>query len=297
MLLYLVLAVLASTLMALGLLMMRSRATALPMARGSRIVRAVLTWFRDPMWAGGVGVQCLGWILYVTAVSQAPVSMVAVMMQGGIALFVVFSVLVMGERARAAEWAGIVAIVIGMILLALSLSGGAMQGAMSARVIIGLAVVLAIVAAAAFASPRFARGGIAQAIGSGLAFGLASVFTKAMTDTFEASQTSLAIRIVTDPWIYPMLAANIAGMVMLQNSFSQARGIITMPLSSALSNLVPILGGMIAFGERLPSDPIAATMRVTAFALAIAASLTLAASEEQKLESGPPPVNSVDLAT
>jgi drug/metabolite transporter (DMT)-like permease len=297
MLLYLVLAVLASTLMALGLLMMRSRAAALPMARGGRIIRAVLTWFRDPIWSGGVGVQTLGWVLYVTAVSQAPVSMVAVMMQGGIALFVVFSVLVMGERARTAEWAGIVAIVLGMILLALSLSGGASQGAMSARVIIGLTVLLAIVAAAAFASPRFARGGIAQAIGSGLAFGLASVFTKAMTDAFEASEVGLVIRVITDPWVYPMLAANISGMVMLQNSFHQARGIITMPLSSALSNLVPILGGMIAFGERLPTDPIAAAMRVTAFTLAIAASLTLAASEEEKLESQAPAVKSVDLAS
>jgi len=297
MLFYLVLAVLASTLMALGLLMMRSRAAVLPVARGSGVVRAVLRWFCDPIWAGGVGVQCLGWILYVLAVSQAPVSMVAVMMQGGIALFVVFSVVAMGERAQAAEWAGIVAIVLGMILLALSLSGGASQGAMSARVILGLSVAMFVIAAGAFATPRFSRGGIAQAIGSGLAFGLASVFTKAMTDAFEASEAGLAMRLLADPWIYPMLAANITGMVMLQNSFHQARGIITMPLSSALSNLVPILGGMIAFGERLPSDPIAAAMRVTAFALAVGASITLAASEEEKLERDAPSAKRVDLAS
>src|ERR1700733_12952651 len=197
MLLYLVLAVLASTLMALGLLMMKSRAASLPEARGSHIIRSVLTWFRDPMWLCGVGVQTVGWTLFVTAVSQAPVSMVAVMMQGGIALFVIFSVVVLGERARAAEWAGIVAIVVGMILLALSLSGGASQGAMSDRVILGLTSVLAIVAAAPFARPRLARGGIAQAIGSGIAFGLASLYTKAMTDAIEAGGAALIIRIVT----------------------------------------------------------------------------------------------------
>ena len=71
-------------------------------------------------------------------------------------------------------------------------------------------------------------------------------------------------------------------MVMLQNSFHQARGIITMPLSGALSNLVPIVGGMLAFGERLPNDPIAAAMRVAAFVLTIAASTALAASEEAR---------------
>ena len=297
MLLYLVLAVLASTLMALGLLMMKSRAALLPEASGSNIIRSVLTWFRDPMWLGGVGVQTVGWGLFVTAVSQAPVSMVAVMMQGGIALFVIFSVVVLGERARPAEWAGIVAIVLGMILLAMSLSAGASQGAMSDRVLVGLTATLAIVAGVSFTRARLARGGIAQAIGSGIAFGLASLYTKAMTDAFEAGGAGLALRMATDPWVYAMIGANFAGMVMLQNSFHQARGIITMPLSSALSNLVPILGGMIAFGERLPSDPIAAAMRVAAFILTIAASTTLAASEEAKPAGQALSAKNVDLAS
>ncbi len=296
MLIYLVLAVLASTLMALGLLMMKSRATVLPDARGARVISGVLAWMRDPMWTGGMCVQIAGWVLYVIAISQAPVSMVAVMMQGGIALFVCFSVVVLGERARPAEWAGIVAIVAGMILLSMSLSAGASQGAIDGRIVIGLSIVLIIVAAASFARPRLAQNGTAQAISSGIAFGLASIFTKAMTDTFEASSSHLVMRIVTDPWIYAMLMGNIGGMIMLQNSFHQARGIITMPLSGALSNLVPIVGGMLAFGERLPTDPVAATMRIAAFVLTIAASTTLAVTEEEKLESAPVRVKTAGLA-
>jgi len=287
MLIYLVLAVLASTMMALGLLMMKSRATVLPDARGARVIRGVLAWLRDPMWAGGMSVQIAGWAMYVIAVSQAPVSMIAVMMQGGIALFVIFSVVVLGERARPAEWAGIIAIVVGMILLSMSLSAGASQGGIDGRVVIALSLVLAMVAAASFTRPRLAQNGTAQAIGSGIAFGLASIYTKAMTDAFEASSAQLALRIITDPWVYAMVAANLAGMVMLQNSFHQARGIITMPLSGALSNLVPIAGGMLAFGERLPSDSVAAAMRVAAFILTIAASTTLAVSEEEKLAGEP----------
>lgn len=297
MLIYLGFAVLASTLMALGLLMMKSRAAALPDARGSGIIRGVLAWLRDPIWAGGMGVQIAGWVMYVTAVAQEPVSMVAVMMQGGIALFVIFSAVVLGERARPAEWAGIVAIVIGMILLSLSLSAGTAQGAINNRLVIALSIVLAIAAAAAFTQPRLAHGGTAQAIGSGIAFGLAGLYTKAMTDTFEASSAEIAMRIVADPWVYATVAANLTGMVMLQNSFHQARGIITMPLSSALSNLVPIAGGMLAFGERLPSDPIAAAMRVAAFVLTIAASTTLAASQEEKPASGSVPLKNADLAS
>ncbi len=285
MLIYLVLAVLASTLMALGLLIMKSRAELLPDARGGRVFSSVLTWVRDPTWAGGLAVQVAGWGFYIIAVAHAPVSMVAVMMQGGIALFVVFSVVALGERARPAEWAGIIAIVIGMCLLSMSLSAGASQGATNAATVVTLAIVLAIVAAVVFMQPRLARSGTAQAIGSGIAFGLAGLFTKAMTDSFEASSAGLAMRVIANPWPYAMVAANVSGMVMLQNSFHQARGIITMPLSGALSNLVPIAGGMLAFGERLPADPVAATMRIAAFVLTIAASTTLAIAEEEKAVS------------
>ncbi len=49
-----------------------------------------------------------------------------------------------------------------------------------------------------------------------------------------------------------------------------------MPLSSACSNLVPIVGGMAAFGEALPANPLAATLRIGAFALTVAASASLA---------------------
>ena len=297
MLIYLVLAVIASTLMALGLLMMKSRAESLPDARGSKVVSGVLEWLRDPIWATGMGVQIAGWVMYVTAVSQAPVSMVAVMMQGGIALFVIFSVVVLGERARPAEWAGIVAIVAGMILLSMSLSAGTSQGAINDRTVVILSMVLAIVAATSFTRPRLARGGTAQAIGSGIAFGLAGLYTKAMTDAFAASSGDFAMRVVANPWVYAMIAANLSGMVMLQNSFHQARGIITMPLSSALSNLVPIAGGMLAFGERLPSDPLAAAMRIGAFVLTIAASTTLAIAEEEKAASESVALKDASLAS
>src|SRR6202050_5860038 len=136
MLIYLVLAVLASSLMALGLLMMKSRADSLPQARGAAIISSLIAWIREPIWLSGVGVQTIGWVLYVIAVSHVPLSMVAVMMQGGIALFVISSALFFAERARAAEWAGIVAIVMGMLLLSLSLSAGALPGGTDGQAIV-----------------------------------------------------------------------------------------------------------------------------------------------------------------
>jgi hypothetical protein len=51
-------------------------------------------------------------------------------------------------------------------------------------------------------------------------------------------------------------------------------------LSSAISNVVPILGGMAAFAESLPTEHIAESLRIAAFVLTIASSALLAVGEE-----------------
>lgn len=288
MIFYLSLAIVSSALMALGLVMMKSRSANLPVAAGANILRALLAWIRDPMWSGGLAVQTAGWILYIVAVSQSAVSMVAVMMQGGIALFVIASVIVLGERARPREWVGIGAIVLGMVMLTLSLSGGESQGAMQPRPLLIFSVLLIATGLAPMAVERLRQSGAAPAILSGVAFGLGAVFTKAMTDAFVSSDAgAIAFRIVANPYAYAVIILNIAGIVMLQNSFHSARGIIAMPLSGAISNVVPIVGGMVAFGEHLPADPMGASMRLGAFVLTVVAGALLAASREQ------PPIDSV----
>jgi len=277
----LIFAVVASLLMALGLLMMKSRSSDLPMAAGANTIGAIVAWIRDPMWIGGLGVQTAGWSCYVIAVSRAPVSMVAVMGQGGIALFVIASVLILGERASSREWVGIGAIVFGMVMLTLSLGGKEFEGKLESATMVTFAAVLTLAGLAPMAVARMNASGTAAAILSGVAFGLGALFTKAMTEAISAGDTaSVAIRIVSSPYVYCTVAANIAGIVMLQNSFHSARAIIAMPLSGALSNIVPIIGGMIVFGERLPAGSIPAAMRVSAFILTIAAGALLAGSRQ-----------------
>ena len=282
MILYLSFAIVASLLMSLGLLMMKSRSAHLPMAAGANTIGAIAAWIRDPMWIGGLGVQTAGWAFYLIAVSRVPVSMVAVMGQGGIALFVIASVAILGERASPREWVGIGAIVLGMLMLALSLRGGEIEGNFEPATLLTFSALLSLAGLVPMAVARMNASGAAAAILSGVAFGLGALFTKAMTFEFTGGDTALiALQIVSSPYVYCTIAANIAGIVLLQNSFHSARAIIAMPLSGALSNIVPIVGGMIVFGERLPAGSMPAAMRVGAFALTIAAGALLAGAREQ----------------
>lgn len=278
---YLGLGVLASVLLAGGLLMMKSRSSGLPPAHGRALFRAILLWIRDPVWIGGLGVQALGYALYVAALSNAPISLVAVMMQGGIALFVTFSVIFLREQATPREWAGIIGILTAMVMLTFSLNAGTAGTSANIPALWAFSMFSFAVAVAPFAVARTRRGGLATAIASGIAFGLGSLYTKQFADTFAAPVTAgPMLRAFVQPWLYLICAANITGLILLQNSFHAARGIIAMPLSSAISNLVPIVGGMLAFGEALPAEPTATSLRIAAFALTVASSGLLATADE-----------------
>ena len=279
--LYLGLGVVASALLAAGLFMMKSRSSVLPPARGSGMLRTILIWIRDPIWIGGLGVQTVGYALYVAALSDAPVSLVAVMMQGGIALFVVFATVFLHERASAREWAGIIGILVAMVVLGVSLTGGAAGSEAEAQALWAFSAISVAVTAVPFMFVRLRRNGMATAIASGVAFGLGSLYTKPLADAFVVhTGTNPMLRMFAHQWLYLVSATNIAGLILLQNSFHAARGIITMPLSSAISNVVPILGGMAAFAESLPTEPFAAFLRIAAFVLTIGSSALLAVGEE-----------------
>src|ERR1700728_3833856 len=140
--LYLGLAIIASGLLAFGVLILKGRAHALPIAEGRGIAHAVGAWIIDPIWLSGLGIQTAGYALYVVAQAVIPVAIVSVMMQGGIGLFVLFAVLILGERARTFEWAGIAGTITGMALMGLSLSAGAAQSPTATPAMILLSVIL-----------------------------------------------------------------------------------------------------------------------------------------------------------
>jgi uncharacterized membrane protein len=279
--LYLGFGILSSVLMAVGLLMIKSRAESLPIATGHNLARALLAWIRDPIWIGGLGVETAGYALYVIALAGAPVSMMAVAMQGGIALFVLFAVIFLGERARPWEWLGIAAFLTAALLLASSLNDGAVEGTLNTHLLAEASVAAVAVAISPLLVARARHSGIAFAIASGIAFGMGCLYTKALADdlTGAAGFVALAQAMFECPYTCLIIVANIAGLVLLQNAFALGRGIIAMPLSSAFSSTIPIIGGVVAFGERLPANPHGAATRLGAFVLTIAAAMALAAGD------------------
>ncbi len=277
----LTLGIIADLLLAVGRMMMNPRPPARPRARGRGMMSAVMAWIRDPVWVGGITVQAVGYALYMVGLAGAPVSMMAVAMQGGIVLFVVLGVVLLGERARTWEWIGIGTFLVAALMLAGSLGAGAVESPVDIGELAMTSVIAGAITLALLVAPAVRHNSAATAIASGIALGLAALYTKPLADRLASSPGLAAIGagLLASPYTYLTIVTNVAGLVMLQNSFAMGRGIITMPLSSTISNVIPIAGGIAIFGERLPADPFAAAMRAGAFVLTIAASAALAAGD------------------
>jgi len=267
-------AVVASTTLTIGLYFMKREAQRLPSLSGWQ-PRAWWAFVSDPWWVLGVALQTAGYGLYLGALRDAPLSIVHTALNAGIAFFMVLAVIGLGERPRPLEWLGVAGVVLGLIVLGLSLSADTPDGGGAAGTDVFATALVALALVALLIDPAPGRP-IGVSVASGLLLGLAGVFAKSL-----ASAASLAAAVLgTD--LLLTLGANIAGFALMQVALQAGRGVVVVPIFATLSNLVPIIGGIVVYGERLPDHGAAAVLRPLSIVLALGGAAVLASCGERE---------------
>ena len=269
------LAVVASTALTVGLYFMKRQAERLPSLDGGWRPAAWWAFARDPLWVLGVALQVVGYGLYLVALRAAPLSVVHTALTAGVALFVLLAVVGLGERVRPLEWLGVGCVVLGLIVLGASLGGDAPPSSVASGTGSFASVVAVLTVLALAIDPAPGRP-IGLSIATGLTLGLASVFAKAL-----ASADSLAAALYSRHFVLT-LGTNIVGFVLMQGALQAGRGVVVVPIFSTLSNVVPIIGGILLYGEWAAEHGAAAVLRVLAFVFAIGGAAVLAGCSEQQ---------------
>lgn len=267
------LAVLASTLLTVGLYFMKRQAERLPSLDGGWRLEAWRAFVRDRWWLFGLVLQVGGYGLYLVALRAAPLSVISAALNGGIALFVVLSVFGLGEDPRPIEWLGVVLITGSLIILSVSLSTAPPASTDAHGTVLFSLVVLGLAGLAVVVDQQ-PRRPIGLSVASGFILGLGAEYAKGLAN--GSGFTGLV-----GGYLLLTLLANGVGFVLMQAAFQSGRGVVVMPLFSVLSNLVPIIGGILVFGETLPNDEPAALLRPLGFTLAIFGAALLAGYGER----------------
>ena len=250
-----------------GWLAQHSAASELPPLALRSPIRSLRSLFRNRAWLAGFLAGVGGWVLYVSALALAPLSLVQATSAGGIGLLALL-VHRRGDRLSRGQWLAVALAVVGLVLLAVSLAGGAAGGrAPAPGALVGWLAASAVLALVAAAAPVPIAPGAGLGIAAGLLYAAGDVATKPVVYG--------GLWLVLVPIL---LCAHGGAFVAIQLGFQRAGALATAGTASLLTNAVPIAAGVILFHEHLPAGPLG-DLRVLAFVLVVVAAGLLARPE------------------
>jgi uncharacterized membrane protein len=233
----------------IGFLLQKSEASDLPSIKGQKILETLALVLKCRRWLFGTLLTSTGWILFLIAITLAPLSVIAPLNNAGVIVLVLFAILYLKEKLNLYEWIGLAAIIFGVILIpiysipqttGISIFDSSFVLLLTLLMIIGL-FILGII------QNKLAptKSGSFLGFVSGITGGLGAVYTKVLSIIYD-DFFSLII-VVTLFLIFQLLS-----FLTLQTAFQRERATVVVPLFNSFSTLLPVIFGVIAFYETIP---------------------------------------------
>ena len=225
---------------------------------------------RRPLWLVAFAGEFAGFLAEAYAFSAAPTTLVAPVAACDLLVFVLTACLVFRYRPSVTGVLGALATVAGVVSLALAHHGDklgrpASTGTMIVFVVIALLAAGGAVLAGWRAGGRAVPAAIAFSAGAGIAYGIATLATRQIGRTFHLDTVG---RLLASPTPYVLAVCSLLAMGLLQRGL-QTSALITFPIISALSALLPVLVGLIFLDDPAPAGGRRALL-VVALALIVA---------------------------
>jgi drug/metabolite transporter (DMT)-like permease len=233
---------------------------------------------RRPKWVlGGVSMVC-GFGLQAVALAYGPVALVQPIVVLELAFAIPFGILRRHRHAGTREWGGIAAVIAGISIfeLAASPAGGVQNppGTQWAESLVPVGAVAALcvaVGATRKGPPR------AMLLGSaaGLAFGVLSVLTKAVTHLLSGDLSAA----FTTWQIYAAIGVGIVALTVSQSAYQAGPLAYSMPFVGVLEPFIAVLIGDEVLGEAVHPSGLSLALELAAAAVAVAGILLLTTSQ------------------
>jgi drug/metabolite transporter (DMT)-like permease len=253
------------------------------------VLKAFLT---NKQWLIAIGVTVIGAVFYAVAITMAPVSIVQPIVGAGVALLAYLAIKNLGEKPRKQDLIAIGMSILGVILIGVSLAEGVPKKAPPHKPGV-LWIFCAVVVLLAAVIPLLMRGsGNRQAAGLGISvgllFGLTAIFARLMFVDWANQWSSEGILVLfSSVFLLGWALAYFPALLISQAALQRGMAIIVMPLVAGLSQVIPIVGGMLALGEKFPKNTALIIVRIIAFCMILVATVILSRRAEEELEEAP----------
>jgi drug/metabolite transporter (DMT)-like permease len=260
----------------LGFLYKHRGACAAPDVNWRHPVRSAVQLWTSKWFAVGMGVAIFAWLLHVAAMAFAPLSLVQAVMSGGLVFLTVLAERVFGFKCGKRQWVGVGLMAVGLALLVVILpaAGGAHSHYSNAGMIAfeaGLLTVSTLLVLSPKLGTPHEHHGVLLGLASGLLFGVSDVAIKALTGLTGAHGAAGLL----SPWLLTCIAASVIAFFASARGLQTGEAVPVITMTSAGANVSTIAGGIIVFGDPMPSDALGIVIQSLAFVLVIvAATLT-----------------------
>jgi drug/metabolite transporter (DMT)-like permease len=244
-----------------------------------RPLRSAIDLFRSKWWAIGYALAVVAYLLHVGALTLTSLSLVQVVLAGGIVLLAVIAERFFGFELGRRQWFGVVLASVGLALLALMGESRSGQGSADYSIAAMVAFEAALVGAGTaliltYGVERMrSRRGVLLGVSAGLLFTVTHVAIKALSGKADMS----VAEIVGSPYLPIAVAGGIAAFFASARSLQLGAAVPVIAVTSIAGNASAIPAGIIVFGDPLGSDAVTVAVRSFAFVLVVVAAALIPA--------------------
>jgi drug/metabolite transporter (DMT)-like permease len=256
----------------LGFLYKHRGANAAPKVDVRHPLRSGRALFASRWFAIGMGVALGAWLLHVAALAFAPLSVVQAVLSTGVVILAVLADRLFGFEVGRRQWVGVAMTAVGLLLLIVTLP--ASSGAHSSYSLAGMLAFeggMLVIGALLISGPRMGapdhHHGIMLGAAAGVLFGVSDIAIKALTGLGGP------LEILLSPWLGFTVLASIVAFYASARGLQDGEAVPVIASTSTAANVSCILGGIVVFGDPMPSDTLGVLLQALAFTLVILAAL------------------------
>lgn len=291
-----ILALAATTMINYSGYMQKRELDRLPLIGSQKPLETIKAFITCRPWLEAQGLQFCGTFIKAIAVGLAPLSVVQPINTAGIAVLAWLAITKLGERPSPSDWLGIGGILLGLAMLGRSLIGVPSQAFTYNPFILWFFVIF-FFAVAGFSlfrgfTRKHAQAPNLIAAASGILIGLTAVIVKLGWNDVGSRFWEHGFRhSLLSPYLYLIVLLPIVTLVLDQIAIQRGKAIVVVPIITGMSNLIPIIIGIVAMHEPMPSSSGMLLMRLASFVTIIAGSIILSLRREEGGEpkAGKPP--------
>jgi drug/metabolite transporter (DMT)-like permease len=261
----------------LGFLYKHRGACAAPPVDIRHPLRSARALFASRWFTIGMIVAVGAWGLHVAALALAAMSVVQVVLAGGVVLLAVMADKLFGFRVGRRQWIGLALTACGLALLGLTVPvSSSAHSTFSTPAMISFEAGLFGIGGLLIMGPRLGgpaeHHGVMLGVAAGLLFGVSDVSIKALTGVVGDAGV---VGVLVSPWLLVAIGGSIVAFYASAKALQDGDAVPVIALTGTAANITGIAGGIVVFDDPLPGTALGIVVQCAAFLMVIvAAALT-----------------------